>query len=240
MIQVSNPEIPVHMPFTTTDEREAIERVTTPNGELQLSRMEAEGETHYELIMNGVFLMASYNAPSCKVLTDAVMSEADQRGHMDLLIGGLGMGFALRRALEYTNVRTVCVVELEHKIAEWNRMYLGNEDILDDPRTELIVGDFNDYVQGNPKSYHGIAMDIDNGPDWVVRPENRKAYSLSMLQILRSRLRPGGVLAIWGHAEYRNYERALERVFEEVTLHHAVDQEPSGKSLSCVVYAAKS
>ena len=226
------------MTFSTTDEKEAIERALTPNGELQLSRMEAEGETHFELIMNGVFLMASYNAPNCRVLTDAVMSGADQRGHMDLLIGGLGMGFALRRALEYSNVRTVCVVERESKIVEWNRLYLGNNDILDDPRTELVVGDFHDYVHGNPRSYHGIAMDIDNGPDWIVGQENRRAYSLSMLQVLRSRLRPGGILAILGHAEHGNYERALEQVFEEVTTHHTEDRYPSGKPLSCIVYAA--
>jgi spermidine synthase len=228
------------MPFSATDEREAVERVTTPNGELQLSRMEAAGETHYELIMNGVFLMASYNAPSCVVLTDTVMAGIEQKGHIDLLIGGLGMGFALRRALEYSSLGTVRVVELEPKIVEWNRVYLGNQDILDDSRTEVVLGDFHDYVHGNARSYHGIAMDIDNGPDWIVRPENKRAYSLSTLQVLRSRLRPGGVLAIWGHAEYANYERALERVFGDVTTHHATDHEPTGKPLSCVVYAVKS
>ena len=117
-------------------------------------------------------------------------------------------------------------------------MYLGNNDILDDSGTELVVGDFHDYVHGNPRSYHGIAMDIDNGPDWIVGQENRRAYSLSMLQVLRSRLRPGGILAILGHAEHGNYERALEQVFEEVTTHHTEDRYPNGKPLSCIVYAA--
>jgi spermidine synthase len=219
------------------DERRIVERLTTRAGELQLSALEAGGETHYELVFNGVFLMATYNTASCRLLTDTVLEGVASRRKMDLLIGGLGMGFSLRQALAHPDVQTVCVVELEAQIVGWNRTYLGNAESLDDPRTLMVVGDFCDYVQGNPRSYHGILIDIDNGPDWVVRPENRHAYSLSMLQVLMNRLRPGGVLAVWSHAPNKPYAKALREIFGEVRLREVCDYDPSGRPMESVIYA---
>ncbi len=221
------------------DERRVVERLTTPTGELQLAAFETDRETHYELIFNGVFLMATYNAPSCRVLMDSVLERMASRRNLDLLIGGLGMGFALRHSLAYPGVRTVCVVELEPRIVAWNRTYLGNGEMLDDPRTRVVVGDFCDYVQGDPRSYHGIAIDIDNGPDWIVRSENRRTYSLSMLGVFRSRLRAGSVLAVWAHASNNPYEKALRQVFGEVGQQEACDYDPSGKPLKSVIYTAR-
>jgi len=215
------------------------ERVKTRHGELQLSEIEAKGARHYELIFNGVYLMATYNAPSCRVMVDAMIDGIASSRNLDILIGGLGMGFALRQALGYPQVQRVCVVELEPKVVVWNRTYLGNAGILDDARTEVVLGDFCDYVQGTPRNYHGIAMDIDNGPDWVVRPENRRSYSLSMLQVLGTRLRPGGVLSIWAHAPSKSYERALREVFAEVSLKEALDHDLNGRPLESVIYLAR-
>ena len=221
------------------DERRVVERRTTRSGELQLTRIAADGETHYELIFNGVFLMATYNAPSCRVLIDAVLEEMDPKGSVDLLIGGLGMGYALRHALASPRVRKAWVVELESRIVTWNRKHLGNEEVLDDPRTEMVLGDFTEYVQGTPRSYHGIAIDIDNGPDWIVRGENRRAYSLSMLGVLKTRLRPGGAMSIWAHAPHRPYEKALKEVFGDVRLLEATDHDPEGRPLESVIYVVR-
>ena len=219
--------------------RRVVQHSTTRTGELQLASVEAGTITHYELIVNGVFLMATYNALSDQALMDTVMETSKSRKHIGLLIGGLGLGISLRQALAYSNVRSVCVVELESRIVNWNREYLSNADILDDARTEVVVGDFYDYIHGNPRSYHGIAMDIDNGPDWVVRSENRRAYSVSALQTLRTRLRPGGTLAIWSHAVNNSYERALEWVFGGVTRQQTCDHNLTGKPLESVIYAVR-
>lgn len=221
------------------DERRVVERSTTRAGELQLTAREGEGETHYELVFNGVFLMATYNAPSCRALMDVVLEGVATRRNMDLLIGGLGMGFVLRQALTCPDVRTVCVIELEPRIVAWNRTYLGNGEILDDPRTRVVVGDFCDYVHGNPRSYHGIAIDIDNGPDWVVRGENRRAYSLSMLGTLSTRLRSGGVLGVWSHTLSQPYRKALREVFGGVELRKAFDYDPSGRPLESIIYVVR-
>ena len=220
-------------------DRQVVQRSATRTGELQLASVKAGQVTHFELIVNGVFLMATYNASSNRALMDVVMETSKSSRHIDLMIGGLGLGISLRQALASSNVHSVCVVELESRIVNWNREYLDNADLLDDVRTEVVVGDFYDFIKGNPRSYHGIALDIDNGPDRVVRSENRRAYSVSALQALRTRLRPGGTLAIWSHAANSSYERALDRVFGGVTLQQTCDHNLSGEPLEGFIYAVR-
>lgn len=220
-------------------DRQVVQRSSTRTGELQLASVKAGQDTHFELIVNGVFLMATYNASSNRALMEAVMETSKSGRHIDLLIGGLGLGISLRQALAYSNVHSVCVVELESRIVNWNREYLDNADVLNDARTEVVVGDFYDFIKGNPRSYHGIALDIDNGPDSVVRSENRRAYSVSALQTLRTRLRPGGTLAIWSHAVNSSYERALDRVFGGVTRKQTCDHNLTGKPLESIIYAVR-
>jgi hypothetical protein len=69
---------------------------------------------------------------------------------------------------------------------------------------------------------------MDLSPDHVVRPENRQAYSLSTLNALSTRLRPGGRLAIRGQALSRAYRRALEEVFAEVEVIEVAARTPAG------------
>ena len=220
-------------------ERRVVQHSTTRKGVLQLASVKAGTATHFELIFNGVFLMATYNASSDRALMDTVLETSKSHRHINVLIGGLGMGISLRQALAYSNVHSVCVVELDSRIVNWNRKYLSNADILDDARTEVVVGDFCDYLQGNPRSYHGIALDIDNGPDRVVRSESRRAYSVSTLQALRTRLRPGGTLAIWSQAASNSYERALESVFGGVTRQQTCDHSLTGTPLESMIYAVR-
>ncbi len=216
-----------------------LERLNTPNGELQLKQISHGNETHHELIFDGVFLMASYNAPSCEALADGVLNAMGSRRGADVLIGGLGMGFALKQVLAYREVRQVCVVELSPKIVAWNRKHLGNGEILDDSRTEVVIGDFHDFLHGNPRSYNGIVIDVDNGSDWVVRKENRRMYSLSMLNLLRIRLRPSGAMGIWAHAQNKAYERALEESFGDFNVLNARDFDLTGRPLDSVIYLVK-
>ena len=144
---------------------------------------------------------------------------ATQR-YADVLIGGLGLGVTLRRVLKHRAVQSVCVVEIEPRIARWKRAVLGNADLLDDAQVELVIGDFWAYVQGVPRNYHGIAMHIDTGLARVA--------SLSMLRVLQTRLRAGGALALCAAEGF--YDRALREVFGAV---HAI--QPDGDN-PCRIY----
>lgn len=204
--------------------------VQTQNGNFRLDAVMVDEQVHHVLSING-FVIASSSSNLEITLADLALSgiSPGQR-YADVLIGGLGLGVTLRQVLKHRAVQSVCVVEIEPQIVEWNRTFLTNADLLNDARVELIVGDFCSYVQGSPRNYHGIAMHIDVGPDQVARAGNRQAYSLSMLRVLQMRIRAGGALAICAGGS--SYERALQRVFDAVSM----QSDPADESISRRVY----
>ena len=190
--------------------------VETQNGNFRLDEAMVDGQWYHVLSINGCAIASSSSDLEIALADLALAGISPDQRHADVLIGGLGLGVTLRQVLKHRAVQSVCVVEIEPQIVEWNRTFLTNADLLNDARVELVVGDFCSYVQGTPRNYHGIAMHIDVGPDQVARVENRQAYSLSMLRVLQMRLRVGGALAICAGGS--SYERALRRVFDAVSV----------------------
>ncbi len=204
--------------------------VQTQNGNFRLDAVTVDEQVHHVLSINGCVIASSSSNLEIALADLALSGISPGQSYADVLIGGLGLGVTLRQVLKHRAVQSVCVVEIEPQIVEWNRTFLTNADLLNDARVELIVGDFCSYVQGSPRNYHGIAMHIDVGPDQVARAGNRQAYSLSMLRVLQMRLRVGGALAIC--AGGASYERALQRVFDAVS----VASDPADESISRRVY----
>ena len=204
--------------------------VETQNGNFRLDAVTVDEQMHHVLSINGCAIASSSSNLEIALADLALSGISQGQRYADVLIGGLGLGVTLRQVLNHRAVQSVCVVEIEPQIVEWNRTFLTNADLLNDARVELIVGDFCSYVQGSPRNYHGIAMHIDVGPDQVARAENRQAYSLSMLRVLQMRLRAGGALAIC--ADGSSYERALRRVFDAVS----VQSDPADQISSRRIY----
>lgn len=191
---------------------EVIERVVTPRGELQLQR---RGEA-YEVISNGCFLMATYNGDSEKEMI--ALGRRWNPETRRILVGGLGVGFTLRAALDAPGVERVTVVEIEEKVAQWNRGVLApvNGHALDDPRTDLVVADLNQFLDGEPQPYDLIALDTDNGPEWMVFDANAGLWSAGGLDRLERWLAPGGVLAFWSANPSEPFEAMLRSRYAEV------------------------
>ncbi len=198
-----------------------IERVTTPRGEFQLQR---RGEA-CEVICNGCFLIATYNGRSERALVELARGLAP--GSRRVLVGGLGAGYTLRAALDAPGVEQVTVVEIEPVVAEWNRTHLAscNGHALRDPRTRLVLADLFDYLGGEgrpgwePDPYDLIAVDTDNGPDWVVFDRNRALWGRRGLELVASRLAPGGVAAFWSAHASQTFEALLMERFARVETH---------------------
>lgn len=191
---------------------EVIERVRTERGELQLQR---RGNA-FEVISNGCFLMATYNGLSEKAMIDL---GRDWNPTMSrVLVGGLGVGYTLRAALDTPGIEGVTVVEIEPKVAEWNRGVLAdcNGHALDDPRTDLVVDDLAHFLDGPPRPYDLIALDTDNGPDWTVFDQNADLWSPAGLDRLERWLAPNGVLAFWSANPAPAFEALLRRRYDEV------------------------
>lgn len=211
---------------------EVIERVSTPRGELQLQR---RGEA-YEVISNGCFLMATYNGRSERAMID--LGFAWNPAIHRVLVGGLGVGFTLRAALDAPGVEQVTVVEIEPKVAEWNRGPLAkcNGHALDDPRTDLVVDDLAHYLAGEPHPYDLIALDTDNGPDWMLFDQNAGLWSPAGLDRLERWLAPHGVLAFWSANPSPDFEALLRRRYARVG---AYPVEAALSDIADLVYLAR-
>jgi len=118
-----------------------------------------------------------------------------------ILIGGLGLGFTLRRVLEGVGPHArVTVAELIPAVVEWNRSHLRslNGSLLDDPRVDLVAEDVVALIQRTPEaSLDAVLLDVDNGPVAMVQRENRSLYSRAGIERIAAILRPGGRVAIW-------------------------------------------
>lgn len=189
-----------------------IERVETPRGELQLQR---RGDA-YEVISNGCFLMATYNGDSERAMID--LGRRWNPATRRVLVGGLGVGYTLRAALDAPQVEQVTVVELEPAVAAWNRGPLApcNGHALADPRTRLVVEDLARFLEGEPQPHDLIALDTDNGPDWLVFDSNQGLWNEAGLRRLNRWLAPGGVLAFWSASASPGFEGLLRSCYGEV------------------------
>ena len=130
-----------------------------------------------------------------------------------VLIGGLGMGFTLRAVLGAVGVAArVTVAELVPEVIGWARGPLAGVfgGCLDDPRVALIEGDVAAVIRDGPGTYDAILLDVDNGPDGLVRAGNDRIYAPRGLALAKAALRPGGVLAVWSAAPDARFVRTLK------------------------------
>ena len=132
-----------------------------------------------------------------------------------VLIGGYGMGFTLRAVLGAVGPgAVVTVAELVPEIIAWARgpMVTVAAGCLDDPRVVVVEGDVADVIRANGfegGGFDAILLDVDNGPDGLVRAENDRLYAPRGLAVAKAALTPGGVLAVWSAGPDAKFVRRL-------------------------------
>jgi spermidine synthase len=122
------------------------------------------------------------------------------------------MGFTLRAALAVLgNDAKLTVAELVPEIIAWARGPMMDlaAGCLDDPRVRLIEGDVTPLIGTSFGTFDAILLDVDNGPDGLVRRGNNQLYSMRGLAAARAALTPGGVLAIWSAAPDKAFTQRL-------------------------------
>ena len=191
---------------------QTIDRRTGAAGELTLRR---DGD-HYEIIANGVFLMDTRSGSSERLLVDAAADRMPAGARM--LIGGLGVGFSLRAALDNPRVGSVVVVEREPAVIEWNNGPLRrfHADALSDPRVTCVEADLLARLRESDDRFGAICLDIDNGPEWTVSDGNAAVYTETGLDLLAGKLVTGGVLAVWSAAASETFALRLRARFDRV------------------------
>jgi spermidine synthase len=216
--------------------RELIATARIPGGdELRLFRRGGD----FMIVLDRNELMSSRMSGSEEALATMTCERlVGPSPHM--LIGGYGMGFTLRAALGRIDAKArVTVAELVPEIIEWARgpMVELAAGCLDDPRVTLRQQDVATVIAEGAGRFDAILLDVDNGPDGLVRLANDQLYTLAGLAAAKAALRRGGVLAIWSAAPDAAFARRLAKagfVVEEV----AVKARSNGKGPRHVIWFA--
>jgi len=170
--------------------------VTSDGGELTLHVTEGR----YAMRVDGQELMNSASHGSEERLAVHGCAGLAAKPGARVLIGGLGMGFTARAALDVLAADAeVVVVEAVAAVVRWNREVLGHlaRQPLADRRLAVVEADVVDVIARTAAAYDAILLDIDNGPTALTTFTNRRLYSVDGLRSAWRALRPGGVLAVW-------------------------------------------
>ena len=146
-------------------------------------------------------------------LAEEAIKRVDDPSHV--LIGGLGLGYTLRAALDLLPPTAhVAVAELVPELVDWNRRHLKhlNHGACDDPRTEIVVGDAFELILRGKRMFDAILLDVDNGPEAISQAKNQRLYNDNGTRACWDALNPGGVLAVWSAGPNDKYAARLKRL----------------------------
>lgn len=169
----------------------------------------AKRDDEFVIRANGRVLMSSRQHGSEEQMAEVLESFASG-SRIDVLVGGLGMGFTLRAVLDRLKASdAVTVAEISPAVVEWNRDQLASlaGNPLADPRTAVVISDVRDVLQH--QKFHAVLLDIDNGPEALSVASNDRLYSTRGIRQLQGAITSGGVAVIWSAAQDAGFERRM-------------------------------
>lgn len=185
-----------------------LDETTVPNGGGTMKLYQRAFE--FSISVNNEELMNSRMHGSEDALAELACTKLADNARV--LIGGLGMGFTLRAALDSLNTSaTVEVAELVPAVVQWNRTHLselaGNP--LSDPRTVVHESDVALIIKKAEARYDAIMLDVDNGPDGLTHENNDRLYTAGGIKAAIKALKPGGTLGVWSAEPDTSFTKRL-------------------------------
>jgi len=195
-------------PFKLLDSAE------TPEGRLELRQ---RGERDFMISIAGRVLMSSHIHRSETAVAELACGALRGRKSPRVLIGGLGLGFTLRAALDALPSKAyVQVAELNPAVGRWCREHVGalTEHALSDARVTLVEGDVTQQIREvaqDPRRprFDAIVLDLYLGPS-DADPANGPLYGRKVLSDTAAALSDAGVYAVWSEEPSRKFEKRLE------------------------------
>ena len=194
-----------------------IDSARVPGTEVELRLMKRGDEFSMKLGANE--LMNSRLSGSEEALATLACRKLEAVKAPHLLIGGLGMGFTLRAALAVLGSEArITVAELVPAVIAWARGPMADifGDSLNDPRASILSADVVDVIGSHASAFDAILLDVDNGPEGLIRKANDALYDLKGLKAIRRALRPKGVLAVWSSGPNPSFSKRLREAGFEV------------------------
>lgn len=211
----------------------------TPMGELTLRRRHepAVGVDVFEVKLGDEYLMSSLFTVAEEALSDlglaAVPAGPDA---LDIVVGGLGLGYTAVAALRDARVATMTVVDALPAVISWHerRLLPVSGPLVDDERTRLVHADFFALMRAAPDAagplpvpLDAILLDVDHSPTFTLDPSHADLYTVEGLRRLAAHLRPGGVFALWSDdPPEESFLEALRAVFARVEGHTVAFDNP--------------
>jgi len=186
---------------------EELDWQATPLGEISLRRRiePTLGIDVYEMKLGDEFLMSSLFTVAEIELARLGLAELTTDA-IDVLVGGLGLGYTAVAVLQDPRIRSLTVVDAMAPVIDWHYRGLLPETagLATDPRVRLMQGDFFALVAGGtgfgedlPRRYDAILLDIDHTPQHVLNPSHAPFYSRDGLAAMKQHFQPHGVFALW-------------------------------------------
>lgn len=224
----------------------------TAVGDISLRRRRdpSSGTDVYEVKLGDEYLMSSLFTAGEIALARLGLAEAPEDG-LDVVVGGLGLGYTARAALEDSRVRSMLVVDALGEVIEWHQRGLVplGAGLTADSRCRLVQGDFF-AMAGDPggfdpeshgRRFHAVLLDIDHSPRHVLHPSHAAFYEPAGLRAFADRLHPGGVFALWSNdPPDEEFTSRLAEVFVEPTAEVVSFDNPlQGGTATNTVYVAR-
>lgn len=168
----------------------------------------------YSIMLGSNELMNSRLSGSEEALATLTRERMRHHPRPRILIGGLGMGFTLRAALDTMGEEArITVAELVPAVVAWARGPMSGifGSCLEDPRVTIHEGDVGPLIASQDGTFDAILLDVDNGPEGLTRKANDGIYDAHGLRAAHRALRPGGVLSVWSSGPDRMFTKRLNQ-----------------------------
>ncbi|MBA3386196.1 MAG: spermidine synthase, partial [Chthoniobacterales bacterium] len=204
---------------------EELDYQETSLGELFLRRrrIRSLGEDVFEVKLGDAFLMSSLFHVVEEELARAGLSELTE-GPWDVVVGGLGLGYTARAALEHSAVRSLLVIDALEPVIAWHEQGLVplGRTLTANPRCRFVHGDFfalaaskTGFDSEQPgRRFHAVLLDIDHSPRDLLHARHRSFYEPAGLRTFATQLHPDGVFALWSdEPPDEEFMQALDAAF---------------------------
>lgn len=237
---------------------EEIDYQVTPRGAISLRKRSEPRLDHkilYEVKMNDEFLMSSLFVEAEVELSKLGLAKfGDEK--IDVVVGGLGLGYTAKAALDFTNVKSLCVVDVMEPVIRWHEQGLVplGDELTNDTRCRYALGDFFEFATAPNTNFdgtkvdnnadidkvHAVLLDIDHTPSYWLNPENSRFYTSESLNAMKAKIHRGGVFGLWSdEAPDETFVNVLKAVFPQVETHMVYFDNPyTGEQSSNSVYIA--
>lgn len=235
-------------------EFEELDFQETPLGDISLRRrseLRLAGKIVYEVKLGDEFLMSSLFTDGETQLARLALATLEGPD-LDVVVGGLGLGYTALAALENPSLRSLMVVEVMEAVIDWHRRGLVpvGDRLATDPRCTLVHADFFEaaaapvsgfHFMAPTRLVHAVLLDIDHSPRHWLNPGNGAFYTPPGLRALFDKLHPGGVFGLWSNdPPDGEFVHLLDCVFQSSESHTVSFPNPyTGGESSSTVYLAR-